>query len=225
MATQGAKMSVTRDWQAAWHGILDAELGPDPEAAAGEDLPELDCDFRIQFETWDLADDALARCFGLLPRGPALAARAIEMRAALRGEAEEPISDAEALASLRQGLSELARHVDTDFGTAEDPRLLRGDGKALVDAFQRADPPTIDLDDRLPELARQHSGPRGEAAFFFTSEILYRLASDYAVARWIAWPLCHDPKASDPYRAFARLSGRGCHPGLDDAGVFLFVEE
>lgn len=218
-------MSIAREWQAAWHGILDAELGSDPEAVAGDGLPEPDCDFRLQFETWNLPEAALARCFGLLPQGAALAARAIELRDRLRGEAEEAMSEAEALACLEQGLSELAAHVETDFGPSETPRLLRGDGKALIDAFMSADPPTIDLDDRLPALARQHSGAPGEAAFFFTGEILYRLASDYAAAHWIAWPLCQDPAAGDPYREFARLSGQGFHPGLDDAGVFLFIEE
>ena len=218
-------MSVAQDWQAAWHGILDTELGPDPQAAAGKDLPELDCDFRLQFETWSLPEAALARCFGLLPQGGALAARAIEMRFALRDEPKEILAEAEALACLRRGLSELARHVDTDFGPLENLRVLRGDGKALIDAFMQADPPTIDLDDRLPALARQQSGALGEAAYFFTGEILYRLASDYAVARWITWPLCHDPTASDPYREFARLSVLGFHPGLDDKGVFLFIAE
>lgn len=217
-------MDIARDWQVAWHGILDAELGPDPEAAAGDGPSEPDCDFRLQFETWNLPDAALARCLGLLPRGSALAARAIEMRARLRDGPGEAMTEAEALACLRRGLAELARHVETDFGPAKAPRVLRGDGRALIDAFQHADPPTIDLDDRLPALARRHSGESGRAAYFFTREILYRLASDAAVARWIAWPLCHDPAASDPYRDFARLSGQGFHPGLDGAGVFLFVE-
>ncbi len=216
-------MSVAREWQAAWHGILDAELGPDPEA--GDDLPELDCDFRLQFETWDLPEAALARCFGLLPQGAELAARAIEMHAALRDEARKVMTEAEALACLQKGLAALAPHVETDFGPGTPIRVLRGDGKALIEAFQRADPPTIDLNDRLSTLARAHSGALGEAAYFFSGEILYRLASDYAVANFIAWPLCHDPAASDPYRAFARLALQRVHPGLDCEGVFLFLPE
>ncbi len=218
-------MSKAREWQAAWHGILDAELGSDPEAESGGELTELDCDFRLQFGTWDLPDAALARCFGLLPRGAEIAARAIEMRTALRDEAREAMTEAEALACLRQGLDELAEHVDTDFGATENPRVLRGDSKALIEAFHRADPPTIDLNDRLPDLARRHSGAPGEAAYFFSGEVLYRLASDYAVAHFIAWPLCCDPAASDPYRAFARLALQRFHPGLDNEGVFLFLPE
>lgn len=222
---QDREQDWQRDWQEAWHRVLDAELGPDPQAGAEGARPEPDCDFRLQFETWTLSEAGLRQCFGLLPQGAALAARALEMRARLQSGAEPPLSDAEALALLASGLAGLALHVDTDFGQVDPLRIIRGDQQRLLEVFQSADAPTIDLDDRLSELAAAHSGPEGRAAYFFLGEILYRLASDYAVAHWIAWPLCHDPAASDPYRNFARLSGQGFYPGLDGEGVFLFVEE
>ena len=94
----------------------------------------------------------------------------------------------------------------------------------LLDAFRRADTPTIELDDELWDRASAQCGAAGEAAYDFLSEVFYWQRNDYAIANFAIWPLCADPGESsdNPYRAFMDLSRGGWGPGWDEAGLFIY---
>jgi integrase len=66
MSTSGRQ----RQWQLHWHEILSDY--PDPnggDSVTPERLPELDADFRLQFNLWQLLREARQRAFAILPCG------------------------------------------------------------------------------------------------------------------------------------------------------------
>ncbi|GGF79178.1 hypothetical protein GCM10007301_43990 [Azorhizobium oxalatiphilum] len=210
-------------WQRRWHAILDGYDHPeDDEKGVPDPLPDMMEDFRLQFAFWHSgwADGAAARkqAFAILPRGDDMLAR-VEIVLATPPQA---IGPEEAQALLRPALAH-TRALGLDAPDPEGPiRVLVPELVALQEAFGSADTPFIDLRDRMPDLARAAEGEVGEAAYFFLSEPLYRLATAYDVSAWVLWPLCAPPDAADPTEAGYRLWQGGWSAGWDGEGLFLY---
>src|SRR5262245_115988 len=84
--------SRQRQWQLQWHEILNDYPDPDGgDSVTPEPLPELDTDFRLQFNLWQLPREARQRAFAILPCGAEMLARVDEYLSA-RPEPLEPDS-------------------------------------------------------------------------------------------------------------------------------------
>ena len=82
--------SRQRQWQLQWHEILNDYPDPDGgDSVTPEPLPELDADFRLQFNLWQLPREARQRAFAILPCGAEMLARVDEYLSA-RLEPLEP---------------------------------------------------------------------------------------------------------------------------------------
>ena len=207
---------IRRSWLRHWHCVLDDVFGQAPsfdfEAAHKDPYG----DFRMHFMTWDLPNESLRRCFEVLPHGPVMCNRAIEMRRLYRGE-KSSILEQEALELFQKGLDGLAQFVECDelkqpicvkHVTRAELLIPPGDRVAIV--FEE-----IDWDVRLAAENRE--------ARWFLRETLYRLANSYDVADYVDWPLFPDTQSIDPFRGFALLTlSDKYYPMLAD-GPTLFV--
>lgn len=206
-----------RSWLLHWHSVIDVEAGPDRsfdfEAAYNDPCS----DFRMHFMTWDLSDDALHRCFEVLPAGHQVAHRAIEMRSLLR--AETPAISVEKAVNLFQvGLDAYLQFGN--YPELKKPiRVQRVTSDDFISAAANTDRVAVLLEDIDWEIPAEY----GEALSFL-NETLYRLAHSYDVVDYIGWPMIPDPKSVDPYRPFATLGITHIYfPLLDEEGPVLFV--
>ena len=93
--------SRQRQWQLQWHEILNDYPDPDGgDSVTPEPLPELDTDFRLQFNLWQLQREARQRAFAILPCGAEMLARIDECLSAR----PEPLEPQQATTLLRTGL-------------------------------------------------------------------------------------------------------------------------
>ncbi|MBB4005567.1 hypothetical protein [Aurantimonas endophytica] len=222
MADQNELTAAVEQWQHHWHAILDrekVELENRPDPAS---LPPFDEDFRLHFALWTLDAERGARirreAFGLLPCGELIADR-VERH--LRTPSHS-MDGREAEAALRDGLRLVkAQGIDAP-DDADSIRFFDASTVSYLEAFQEADTPFEALRDGLSGLAERRSGTLGQKAFFFLSEPLYRLASNYAVSEWVRWPLCSCDSEPDLTEPAWRLSIGGWVPGWDADGLFLY---
>ena len=208
---------IRRSWLRHWHSVIDDAVGQDSsfdmEAAYNDPYG----DFRMHFVTWDLPDECLRHCFGVLPRGAEMCNRAIEMRGLYRGE-KSSTREQEAHELFQRGLDGFAQFVDSEDlkkpvrvkrVTRAEMQTPPGDRVAIVLEG-------IDWNDRL--------AAENLEAGSFLRETLYRLTHSYEVADYIEWPLFPDPQSIDPFRGFALLALSGkYYPMLDAHGPVLFV--
>ena len=75
---------LRKKWLKHWHEMIDSELGADPGFKFKAAYKNPSDDFRMHFQTWDLTDETLKKCFEILPFGEQMVARAIEMRQLIR---------------------------------------------------------------------------------------------------------------------------------------------
>ena len=203
-------------WQRTWHTILDAHgvetLRPKP-------LPPISEDFRLHFDVWSAPVEARRAAFSILPCGDALFERAERVL----DHANSPLTPDEAEAALRDALRMLAT-FGNEAPHPETPITHIGPSAAtLHQAFADACTPALDLDDTLPARAHNAGGTQAEAAYYFLSEPLYRLRSDYDVAHWVVWPLCAAPEDPDVYAPLCRLALGGWSAGESPSrGLFLY---
>jgi len=208
---------IRRSWLRHWYCVIDAVFGQDSSFDFEAAYKDPYGDFRMHFMTWDLPDESLRRCFEVLPRGPEMCSRAIEMRRLYRGE-KSSIPEQEALQLFQRGLDGFARFVESEDlrkpvrvmrVTREEMRMPRADRVAIVLE-------DIDWSDCV--------APENLQAGSFLRETLYRLADFSDVADYIDWPLFPDPQSIDPFRGFALLAlSDQYYPQLDADGPVLFV--
>jgi hypothetical protein len=210
-----------RSWLHHWHSVIDAEAGPDPsfDFEAAYDDPY--GDVRMHFMTWDLSDDALHRCFEVLPTGQQMAHRAIEMRSLLRSlhRADTPaISEEEAVDLFQTGLNAYSQFSD-DPELRKPIRVRRVSSDDFISTAANTDRVAVLLEDIDWQIPAEHLGVRS-----FLSETLYRLAHSNDVRDYIGWPLIPDPQSVNPYRPFAALGITHIYfPLLDEDGPVLFI--
>jgi len=206
-----------RVWLRHWHSIIDAEIGEDSSfdfEAAYDDPYD---DFRMHFLTWDLSDDALHRCFEVLPFGQQMAYRAIEMRSLRRVNAFT-LSERAAVDLFQTGLDAYSQ-FSNDSELKKPIRVKRISADNLNSATANADRVAV----LLEVVDWQIASENGQAASFLR-ETLYRLAHSYDVVDHIKWPLIPNSQSVEPYRAFATLALTGTYfPLLDEEGPVLFV--
>lgn len=210
---------LERTWLHHWHDVIDAEVGADSEFDFEEACDDPDSDFRMHFVTWDLSDEAVRRCFEVLPSGEALAERAIEMRSLHRGDTPQ-LSEKSAMDLFRKGLEAFSRFSD-DPDLKKPIRVQQVSADELSEATASCDRVAVLLED-----VDWNASSENSMASSFLNETLYQLAQSYDVADHIAWPLFGDPQATELYRPFATLAlSQTCFPLLDDDGPVLFVVE
>lgn len=206
-----------RKWLLHWHGILDAELGPDPLfnlKSAFED-PYGDC--RMHFATWDLSDEALCRCFEVLPHGAEMAERAIETRSILRADTK-PVTADTAVKLFEDALNRFSQFIDApDLSKPIQVRHISSEELNVEAGY------TERIRVLFEDVNWSFSPDHCEASSFLT-ETLYRLAHSYEVADYVKWPLFTDARSIDPHKPLATLilSG-GYYPVLDEDGPVLFA--
>jgi hypothetical protein len=208
---------IRRSWLRHWHSVIDEAVGRDPSFDFEAAYKDPYGDFRMHFVTWDLPDEILWRCFGVLPRGAEMCSRAIVMRRFYRGE-KSTIAEREALKLFQRGLDGFAQFVESE-DLKKPVRVMRvtraemqtppGDRVAIV---------LEDIDWNV-RLTAENLEARS-----FVRETLYRLAHSYDVADYIEWPLFPDPQSIDPFLGFALLAlSDKYYPLLDADGPVLFV--
>ena len=204
------------DWQALRPEVRDAHGS---ETTRPDPLPSIREDFRLQFELWTASPEARKEALSFLPKGEAIAQR-VET---ILQDPHSPLSADQAEDHLRDALKRIkSLRIEAPDPTALIAIMTPHDA-SLNEAFRDAATPGLDLDDALPDLARRASGVDGEDAFFFLSEPLFRLKSDYDVAHWALWPLCARRRDPDPYGPLAKLALGGWSPGHSPSrGLFLY---
>ncbi len=206
-----------REWLSHWHSVLDAETGKDAGFDFEEALDEPDGDFRMHFTTWELSDDALRRCFEVLPAGEEMANRAIEMRKLHQNDRAKPSED-EALQLFQNGLKAYAALSD-DADLSKPIRVKHVTSDGLNQATTSTDRVAIVLEDFDWKLPAENQ----EAASFL-QETLYQLGQSYDIVDYVTWPLFPAREGPDLYQPFARLAVTDTYfPLLDDEGPVLFV--
>jgi hypothetical protein len=208
---------VRKPWLRHWHSVIDDAVGQDPSFDFDAACRDPYSDFRMHFVTWDLSDEDLRRCFGVLPRGTQMCDRAIEMRRSYRG-GQPSMPEQEAIELFHRGLNRFAQFSDSEdlrkpvrvtHLTRAEIKIPRADRVAVV--FEG-----IDWNGRVPV-------ENLEASSFLT-ETLYRLTHSYDVVDYIEWPLYPDPQSIDPFRGYALLAlSNRYYPMLDATGPVLFV--
>lgn len=207
-------------WQLQWHEVLNAYPDPDGgDSVTPEPLPELDGDFRLQFNLWQLPREARRRAFAILPCGDEMLKRVDQHLSAHR----EPLEAEQAAELLRSGLR-LARDAGMDVPSWDmQIDVLSETDVPLLEVFMRADDPFYRLIDDQSDRARAHYGEAGWDAYFFLREPLYRFGGNaYQVADWVLWPLCSGPGAVDLTEARYRLWQGGWSPGWTGEKLFIF---
>jgi hypothetical protein len=207
-------------WQLQWHEILNDYPDPDGgDAVTPEPLPELDGDFRLQFNLWQLPREARQRAFAILPCGDEMLARVDQHLSAHR----EPLEPEQATDLLRRGLR-LVRDAGVEVPSWDmQIDILSESDIPLLEVFMGADDPFYRLMDDQSDRARAHHGEAGWDAYYFLREPLYRFGRNaYQVADWVLWPLCSGPGAIDLTEARYRLWQGGWSPGWTDERLFMF---
>jgi hypothetical protein len=207
-------------WQLQWHEILNEYPDPDGGASVTPDPPpQLDADYRLHFNLWQVPQEARRRAFTIFPCGKEMLARVDQHLSAHRA----PLDPEQAVELLRAGLK-LGRDAGVNSLPAYDVRIetLSEKDIPLLEVFQHADDPFCGIVDRLNDCATARHGCAGRDAYFFLLEPLYRLRSAYQVADWVLWPLCSDAGAADLTEARYRLFEGGWSPGWTSEGLFIF---
>jgi len=180
---KGQAMSTSsrqRQWQLQWHEILNDYPDPDGgDSVTPEPLPELDTDFRLQFNLWQLPREARQRAFAILPCGAEMLARIDEYLSAR----PEPLEPQQATTLLRTGLKRAREAGVQDVPSWEMHIDIVEMDTPLAQVFQHAGDPLDEVRDDLSKRSRTHHGELGWDAYFFLREPLYRLRSDCAVAK------------------------------------------
>src|SRR5262245_25922627 len=218
--TNGKCFSRPKVWQLQWHEILNEYPDPDGCASATpEPLPELDADYRLHFNLWQVPREARQRAFTIFPCGNEILARVDQHLSAHRG----PLDTEQALRLVRAGIK-----LGQDAGVKDLPtcemqiEVLSEKDIPLQEVFQHAGDPFCAIADRLSEGAIAHHGDAGGDAYFFLSEPLYRLRNAFGVADWVRWPLCSNPEAADLTEARYRLFEGGWSAGWTGERLFIF---
>ena len=213
--------SRQRQWQLQWHEMLNDYPNPDGvDSVTPEPLPELDGDFRLQFDVWQLPREARRRALAILPCGDEMLARVDQHLSAYR----EPLEPEQAAELLRRGLR-LARDAGVEEVPSGDMQIdiLSESDIPLLEVFMRAGDPFDGLLDDLMDQARAHHGEAGLDAYYFLREPLYRFGGNaYQVADWVQWPLCSGPGAADLTEARYLLWQGGWSPGWTNERLFIF---
>ena len=119
--------SWKRQWQLQWHEILNDYRDPDGgDSVTPESLPELDTDFRLQFNLWLLPREARQRAFAILPCGAEMLARVDEYLSAHSG----PLEPEQAIMLLRTALKRAREAGVQDVPSLGDAHRHSRDGHA-----------------------------------------------------------------------------------------------
>ena len=206
-----------RFWLRHWHNIIDAEIGVDSSFDFETAYDDPYCDFRMHFVTWDLSDDALHRCFEVLPFGQQMADRAIELRSLRRANAIS-LSEQAAVDLFQTGLDAYSR-FSNDKELKKRIRVKWVAADSLNSAAANTDRVAVLLEDVDWQIPFENA-----QAGSFLRETLYRLAHSYDVVDHIEWPLIPNSQTVEPYRPFAILALTGRYfPLMDEEGPVLFV--
>ena len=206
-----------RSWLRHWHSIIDAEIGADSSFDFEAAYVDPYGDFRMHFVTWDLSDDALHRCFEVLPVGQQMANRAIEMRSLYRTNATT-LSEQAAVDLFQTGLDAYTQFID-DAELKKPIRVKRVSADGFASATENTERVAVLLEDVNWQIPPENSGVGS-----FLHETLYQLAHSYDVVDYIEWPLIPDSQSIEPYRPFATLALTDTYfPLLDEDGPVLFM--
>lgn len=214
-------------WQKHWREILG-----EPTDAMPEDL---DADYALQFDVWDLDKAKLAECFSIFPNGQKMLNRVL--RAFAEPRQNKKVSD-DVLLDLLEQMNTRTERVIQSFGdktaialndekkqcTARN--LYRGNEELRRKVFQKADTPTIHMDDDLFDMIKQKRGDEAYAACFFLKEPLYIFGGNYYdIVHWVLWAMVEDDYPVDPYQPGYDLLQTYAQAGWGKEEMFVFIEE
>jgi hypothetical protein len=213
------RTSQQKAWQLRWHEILNDFPDPDGGPSTMPDpLPDLDADFRLHFNLWQVPPEARQRAFAILPSGNDMLTRVERHLSAQR----RPLDPEQAIGLLRTGLR-LAHSAGVKILPVQmQIEVLSEADIPLLEVFQNADDPFYEIRDGLSADAKARHGEIGFDAYFFLSEPLYRLRSSYHCSDWVMWPLCSEPTAADLTEAGYLLQEGGWSPGWTGERLFIF---
>lgn len=201
-----------REWQVLWRELLGEQV---------DELPDIDCDFILHFDIWDLEQSKLEKCFSVFPNGLKILDRAQQVRDA---KIASHFSDDNTVLALLDAMNERVASVLRQSPIISDnKRVIRGDDEKRQEVFAQADPITIDLDDSFSQIIQTKLGDKAYAAYFFLSEPLYRLTDYYQVAYWVIWPMLEDLYEIEPYEPGYELYKMNAQAGHDHNGLFIFI--
>jgi len=201
-------MSIKQEWQRKWREALGEPT---------DSMPDIQNDYALHFDIWDVGDAKLQECFSLFPNGDRLLSRVNVVRKTFPQSAE--VTDEDLLKKLDQ-LNESIDIVLRDFGdeeivrlngekaTAQKRSVYRGNEALRREVLKNADSPTVHLDDELCDL----------------SEPLYQLSGCYyTVSHWIAWAMVEKEYDVDPYQAEFELYKIKAQAGWSNDEQFVYI--
>ena len=217
-------MSIKNEWQRKWREILGKPTGS---------MPDIDEDFALHFDIWNVGDEKLEKCFTVFPNGDQLLKRVNEVKSTRPQLAKMTDED---LLKLLDQLNQDIEIVLHDFGDTQviefngaksatkQRSVYRGNETIRRELLRKSDSPTIHLDDVLSEIIKKHCGAEGYEAFLFLSEPLYQLSGCYyTVSHWIAWAMVEAEYNVDPYQAAFDLYKIKAQAGWSSEEQFVYI--
>ena len=204
---------------------------------APEDYAEdIDCEFALHFDIWNIDEKAQQECFALFPKGLEILARANQVRAIV--PQSTPVKDEELLKHVDDmnksitkvlALTGIQRAIkfESTKSTSVNRRVYRGDNDLRLKLMRKADNPTVSLDDELDVLFEEKLGDEGYATYSYLREPLYRIANSIVIRNSILWAALVEEYGIDPYAPVMELYKCNAQAGWaeDEMFVFQFSDE
>ncbi|MFK8102315.1 MAG: hypothetical protein AB8G15_07320 [Saprospiraceae bacterium] len=218
---------IHKEWQKIWRTALGESI---------ENMPaEIDHDFALICDIWQLEEEKLKACFSIFPKGELLFQRIQNAKAIVPKistiENEKLLSY---LTEINTTVTKVLKTYNKDKDALEldhkinqctIKKVYRGKDALPRDLLQDADQLTTPLDDILVDLIKEKMGTLGEATYYFLTEPLYRFGGNtYEVGHWILWALLADEYPVDPYYAAYELSNHKAVARWNNQEMFVFIE-
>ncbi|WP_405396588.1 hypothetical protein [Maribacter sp. Asnod2-G09] len=203
-------------WQNEWRQIMGKPVNVDVE---------VDCDFDLHFDIWDLDKTKFLELFKSFPKGIEIGNNAFNLRNALIEEFNQKLNKDQIISETLKAIEDIQSIAFTD--ELKNPNILFRTGKSISDItdLNYSERISIEIDDRMSAFIKKGTGENGYNAYHFLSEPMYRMSSSYIPSHWILWTLANSINVN-PFSSMLKLESNNCNVfSIIDGGVLIFQTE
>jgi hypothetical protein len=203
-------------WQNEWRQIMGKPINVDVE---------VDCDFDLHFDIWDLDKTKFLELFKSFPKGIEIGNNAFNLRNGLIEEFNQKLNKDQIISETLKAIKDIQSIAFTD--ELNNPNILFRTGKSISDItdLNYSERISIEIDDRMSAFIKKGTGENGYNAYHFLSEPMYRMRSSYITSHWILWTLA-DSNNVNPFSSMLKLEANNCNVfSIVDGGVLIFQTE